>query len=332
MAGDALLEIEDLRVRLTTAHGPVDAVRGISFTLQAGETAGLVGESGCGKSLTAMSLMGLGPEHARIRGTVRFLGTEMTTLTERQWCAIRGKKIGMIFQEPMSALNPVHTVGHQIAEPLRLHMGLDRHAARKRAIELLDRVGIAHASRRVDAWPHQFSGGQRQRITIAMALACEPCLLIADEPTTALDVTVAGQILELIGELVRERHMALLMISHDLGVIANHVERTMVMYAGTIVESGPTAAVFRAPSHPYTQGLMGSRPQLSRNGATTPGARKRLPAIAGFVPRLHDLPEGCAFAPRCPRATDLCAAAPPPVWSREDHHRVACIHRSSATP
>lgn len=331
MTPPPLLDVAGLRVRFPALHGPVEPVRDVTFSLQAGETAGLVGESGCGKSMTALSLLGLWPDGAVVDGSIRFQGNEMRTLSETQWCSIRGKKIGIVFQEPASALNPVLTVGEQIAEPLRLHKRLGRNTARERAIELLDRVGISHARQRVDAWPHQFSGGQRQRIMIAIALACEPLLLIADEPTTALDVTVAGQILELIQELVRERHMALLIISHDLGVIANHVDRTLVMYAGRVVESGPTATVFRSPAHPYTRGLLGSRPQFNRQPDDIGLARKRLSTIPGTVPRLHDLPSGCAFAPRCPRATPLCASATPPSRPVSNGHQVSCIHAIEAS-
>ncbi|HXE51129.1 MAG TPA: ABC transporter ATP-binding protein, partial [Ramlibacter sp.] len=221
----ALLEVANLHVRLQTHRGPAYAVRDVSFTLERGETLGLVGESGCGKSITVMALMGLLPENAQVTGSIRFEGQELTTKSDAQMCEIRGNRIGMIFQEPMTALNPVHSIGRQVAEPLRLHRGLSTGAARKEAIALLDRVGIPDAARRIDAYPHQFSGGQRQRVTIAMALACGPDLLIADEPTTALDVTIQQQILELISDLVAERGMALMLISHDLGVIAQNVAR-----------------------------------------------------------------------------------------------------------
>ncbi|MBE2263930.1 MAG: ABC transporter ATP-binding protein [Burkholderiaceae bacterium] len=315
-----LLEVRDLGVRLRTHAGAVDAVRAVSFTLQRGETLGLVGESGCGKSLTALALMGLLPEGAVTSGSLRFQGEEMAAADDAHWCRLRGDRIGMVFQEPMTALNPVHTIGHQVAEPLRLHRGLSAQAARRQAVELLDRVGIPDAARRFDAWPHQFSGGQRQRITIAMALACSPDLLIADEPTTALDVTVASQILELIADLVRERGMALLLISHDLAVIARNVNRMLVMYGGMVVESGPTREVFTHRAHPYTQGLLASRPQLGPRAAGTDGRRARLASIAGSVPELQHLPPGCPFADRCNVALPHCPTTlPSPVRVREQH-------------
>ena len=315
-----LLEVQNLGLRLRTHAGPVDAVRGVSFTLQRGETLGLVGESGCGKSLTAMTLMGLHPEGASATGSLRFQGEEMMGQSETRWCALRGDRIGMVFQEPMSALNPVHTIGRQVAEPLRLHRNLSASAARSEAVALLDRVGIADAARRFDAWPHQFSGGQRQRITIAMALACGPDLLIADEPTTALDVTISGQILQLIRDLVRERDMGLILISHDLGVIAQNVSRMMVMYGGMVVESGPTREVFSRRAHPYTQGLFGSRPQLGPQVRSVGGARARLAAIPGNVPELRHLPAGCPFADRCAVASPACTGElPHPVNLGQDH-------------
>jgi peptide/nickel transport system ATP-binding protein len=299
-----LLEVQDLYVRLHTQRGPADAVRGVSFGLERGETLGLIGESGCGKSITALSLLGLLPDNAVVSGSIRFEQQELVAMDDAALQQLRGNRIGMIFQEPMTALNPVHTIGHQVAEPLRLHRGMSAKAARQQAVALLDRVGIADASRRCDAYPHQFSGGQRQRITIAMALACGPDLLIADEPTTALDVTIQGQILDLLSDLVLERGMALLLISHDLGVIAQNVSRMMVMYGGMVVESGPTPAVFAHMAHPYTRGLFGARPRL---GAAR-GAR--LTTIAGSVPELIDRHQAiwathtrrvaCAWTPRCP--------------------------------
>jgi peptide/nickel transport system ATP-binding protein len=314
-----LLEVRDLSVELRTHRGPAYAVRDVSFSLEPGETLGLVGESGCGKSMTAMALMGLLPEQARVSGSIVFEGRELVGMAERDLCALRGDRIGMIFQEPMTALNPVHTVGDQVAEPLRLHRGLARAAARKEAIALLDRVGIPEARRRIDAYPHQFSGGQRQRVTIAMALACGPDLLIADEPTTALDVTIQRQILELIRDIVAERRMALILISHDLGVIAQNVQRMLVMYGGSVVESGPTGSVFAHRRHPYTLGLFGARPGLrSARG-------QRLATIPGTVPELVDLPKGCAFAGRCRWTAPECHAALPPAIEVEDGHRVRCI-------
>ncbi len=294
-------------------------MRGVSFKLERGQTLGLIGESGCGKSITAMSLMGLLPENSVVTGSIRFDSQEMVGMNDAALRHLRGNRIGMIFQEPMTALNPVHTIGHQVAEPLRLHRGTDRAAARAQAIALLDRVGIADAARRIDAYPHQFSGGQRQRITIAMALACGPDLLIADEPTTALDVTIQGQILDLISDLVQERGMALLLISHDLGVIAQNVSRMMVMYGGTVAESGPTDKVFAHMAHPYTRGLFGARPQL---GAPR-GAR--LTTIPGTVPELVDLPQGCPFSERCAWAEPQCAQTLPAATDLGASHQASCL-------
>ncbi len=314
-----LLDVKNLSVQLQTQRGPADAVRDISFSLARGETLGLIGESGCGKSITALSLMGLLPENAVVRGSICFDGQELVGLPDETLCGLRGNRIGMVFQEPMTALNPVHTIGHQVAEPLRLHRGASRDDARKQAIALLDRVGIPNAAGRFDAYPHQFSGGQRQRITIAMALACGPDLLIADEPTTALDVTIQGQILDLISDLVQERGMALILISHDLGVIAQNVSRMMVMYGGSVVESGPTPRVFAHMAHPYTHGLFGARPRL---GAAR-GAR--LTTIAGTVPELVDLPAGCPFSDRCSFAVAQCAGQRPPVSQLEGGHTSSCF-------
>jgi peptide/nickel transport system ATP-binding protein len=314
-----LLEVENLGIRLTTSRGPAQAVREVSFSLRRGETLGLVGESGCGKSITALALMGLLPESAVIGGSIRLEGRELAGLADADYCKLRGNRISMIFQEPMTALNPMHTIGRQIAEPLRRHKNFSAAQARKEAIALLDRVGLPDAARRVDAYPHQFSGGQRQRITIAIALACQPDLLIADEPTTALDVTIQGQILDLIADLVAERGMAMILISHDLGVIAENVQRMMVMYGGTVVESGATDAVFSRMGHPYTQGLFRARPRL--------GARKgtRLKTIAGTVPELADLPAGCPFADRCPLVESRCRAALPAAVEVGGGHRVRCV-------
>jgi peptide/nickel transport system ATP-binding protein len=239
-----LLAVQDLRVTLQTARGPADALREVSFSMARGDTVGLIGESGCGKSITALALMGLLPEGAQVSGSIRFEGRELSTLPEEQLCRVRGNRIGMVFQEPMTALNPLHTVGRQIGESLRLHKGLSGAAARAQALRLLERVQLPQAAQRLDAYPHQLSGGQRQRVVIAIALACGPELLVADEPTTALDVTIQRQVLDLIRELVRQDGMGLLLISHDLGAMADSVAPLLVMYGGTVVESGPTAAVF----------------------------------------------------------------------------------------
>ena len=318
-----LLEVNNLSVQLQTQRGPAMAVRGVSFALERGDTLGLVGESGCGKSITAMALTGLLPEHAVTTGSIRFENKELLGLDDAALRKLRGNRIGMVFQEPMTALNPLHTIGQQVAEPLRLHQGLTKMQARARAIALLDRVGIASASQRFDAYPHQFSGGQRQRITIAMALACEPDLLIADEPTTALDVTIQAQILDLISELVQERGMALILISHDLGVIAQNTHHMMVMYGGNVVESGQTASIFQHMAHPYTRGLFGARPKL--------GAQRgvRLTTIAGTVPELVDLPPGCPFFERCAWADPACASALPQPRQLGIKHEASCLRLDS---
>ena len=315
----ALLAVQNLSVQLQTQRGPAKAVRELSFSLEKGQTLGLIGESGCGKSITAMALMGLLPERALTSGSIAFDGQELVGLPDATMRRLRGNRIGMIFQEPMTALNPVHTIGHQVAEPLMLHRGATARAARQQAIELLERVGITDAARRADAYPHQFSGGQRQRITIAMALACGPDLLIADEPTTALDVTIQGQILDLIADLVQERGMAMLLISHDLGVIAENVAHMMVMYGGRVMESGPTATVFAGMRHPYTRGLFGARPQLGAPSGT------RLNTIEGSVPELSDLAPGCPFAGRCPIAGPECAVTQPTAHTLAPGHVAHCL-------
>jgi len=320
VADDApLIAVDHLGIALDTSRGRVQAVREVSFALRRGETLGLVGESGCGKSITALALMGLLPDNASLSGSIKLEGRELAGLSDPDYCRLRGNRISMIFQEPMTALNPMHTIGRQVAEPLRRHTNLSGAEARRQAIALLDRVGLPDAARRADAYPHQFSGGQRQRVTIAMALACQPDVLIADEPTTALDVTIQRQILDLIAELVEERGMAMILISHDLGVIAENVQRMMVMYGGTVVESGATDSVFARMGHPYTQGLFRARPRL--------GARKgtRLRTIAGTVPELSDLPTGCSFADRCPIVIPRCRAALPVAADVGDGHRVRCI-------
>ena len=324
MSDPALLTVTDLCVTLQTARGPGDALRGVSFTIDRGETLGLIGESGCGKSITALALMGLLPEGAKVTGSIRLDGRELVGLDEGTLCTLRGRRIGMVFQEPMTALNPLHTVGHQIAEPLRLHLKLSASEARQRALQLLERVRVPQAARRLDAYPHQLSGGQRQRVVIAIALACGPDLLVADEPTTALDATVQREVLELISDLVAERGMGLLLISHNLAVVARAVRRLMVMYGGIVAEAGPTESVFERLAHPYTRALFKSRPRLGLPRGT------RLATIAGRVPELVDLPAGCPFADRCERVIDACRhAVPPPVavWSA---HIARCIRAHDA--
>ena len=314
-----LLEVADLQVTLPTAHGRQAALRSVSFALERGETLGLVGESGCGKSLTALALMGLLPEGADVRGSIRFQGQELTTLDDAALGRLRGDRLGMVFQEPMTALNPVHTVGAQIAESLRLHRGLGRDATRAEALRLLERVRLPQARERLDAYPHQLSGGQRQRVVIAIALACGPDLLIADEPTTALDATVQREVLDLLDELRREAGMALLLISHNLDVMAAHVRQLAVMYGGRIVEHGPTEAVFARRAHPYTRGLFAARPRLGLARGT------RLAMIPGRVPALHEMPPGCAFADRCALAMAACRAGPPLEQTVQDGHGVRCL-------
>ena len=315
----ALLEVDDLHIGLQTQRGPAEAVRGVSFALERGQTLGIVGESGCGKSITVMSLMGLLPGNAKVTGSIRFDGQELVGLPDKALCGIRGNRIGMVFQEPMTALNPLHTIARQVGEPLRIHRGMSRADARREVLALLERVGIPDAQAKLDAYPHQFSGGQRQRIGIAMALACGPDLLIADEPTTALDVTIQKQILDLIRGIVEERGRAMILISHDLGVIANNVQRMLVMYGGSVVESGPTAAVFAERAHPYTQGLFAARPALGAPRGT------RLATIPGSVPELVDLPPGCPFAGRCAFTADECHATRPLPVPLAQGHTVRCL-------
>ncbi|MES2718180.1 MAG: ABC transporter ATP-binding protein [Pseudomonadota bacterium] len=325
-----LLAVEDLRVTLNTPRGPADALRGISFELQRGQTLGLIGESGCGKSITALALMGLLPESARAAGSIRLDGRALLGLPEDDWCRLRGNRLAMVFQEPMTALNPLHRIGRQIAEPLRLHKGLSESAARAEALRLLERVQLPQAAQRLQAYPHQLSGGQRQRVVIAIALACGPDVLIADEPTTALDVTIQREVLDLIAQLVAEDGMALLLISHDLGVMAENVQRLLVMYGGTVVESGPTEAVFQQRAHPYTRGLFAARPQLGLRAAAGAGRRHRLTTIPGRVPELIDLPAGCGFAERCSLAQDACRAAPPPALQVAPGHLARCLRLDAA--
>ena len=311
--------MNQLRVTLQTARGPADALRDVSFSLDRGQKLGLIGESGSGKSITALALMGLLPEGALVKGSIAFDGSELTTLPEAALCKLRGARIGMVFQEPMTALNPLHTIGRQIAEPLRLHRGIGAGAARAEALRLLQRVQLPQAAQRLDAYPHQLSVGQRQRVVIAIALACGPDLLIADEPTTALDVTIQREVLDLIAELVQEDGMGLLLISHDLGVMADTVDRVMVMYGGTVAESGPTADVFAHLAHPYTRGLFAARPRLGLPRGT------RLATIAGRVPELADMPVGCPYADRCERVIDACRRGPPPPVPVGAAHEARCL-------
>lgn len=314
-----LLEVSHLRVDLHTHRGTAAAVRDMTFTLDRGETLGLIGESGCGKSMTALALMGLAPENATVSGSLKLEGRELIGLHDRDWRAIRGYQVAMIFQEPMTSLNPVHTVGFQITEAMRAH---DKRASaaelRERAVEALNRVRIPSPERRFDEYPHQLSGGMRQRVMIAMALACRPKLLIADEPTTALDVTVQAQILDLLRELQEETGMSIILITHDLGVVAEMADEVAVMYAGRVVERASAGAVFADPMHPYTLGLLGSVPRLDEE-------RETLLAIDGSVPPPFALPKGCRFHPRCPFATAECKSSQPPLREVVSGHSAACL-------
>ncbi len=313
-----LLRVRELTTTFRIPHGIVKAVDHVSFELRRGETLGIVGESGSGKSMTALSILRLVQPPGEIGGgPISFNGrSDLLELSERDMRRIRGAEIGFIFQEPMTALNPVYTIGDQIAEALRVHGRGTRAEARAKSIELLEAVKIPEPERRLRDYPHQLSGGMRQRVLIAIALACQPQLLIADEPTTALDVTIQAEILDLLHEMKERFHLALLLITHDLGVVAGHADRVAVMYAGKIVEQGPMRQIFESPKHPYTQGLLDSIP----GGA--PGQRLR--AIDGTVPNLANLPPGCAFEPRCPKRFDRCTSAPPPSYEVGPSQRARC--------
>ncbi|MBN9513831.1 MAG: ABC transporter ATP-binding protein [Alphaproteobacteria bacterium] len=325
MAEASILEVRDLHTQFRTLDGIVRAVDGVSFHVGRGETLGIVGESGCGKSVTAMSILRLiPPETGRIAaGSIKFEGEELTTLSDEAMKRLRGHRISMIFQEPMTSLNPVLTVGTQIAENVVRHLNVPWSAARDRAREMLDLVRIADARRRLDEYPHQLSGGMRQRVMIAMALSCDPQVLIADEPTTALDVTIQAQILDLMIELKEKTGTAIVLITHDLGVVAETTERVVVMYAGRKVEEAPVEALFAEPLHPYTRGLMRAIPRLDVE-ADAAGTRPRLQEIPGLVPILTKPIIGCAFAPRCGFATDRCRSEAPPLVEGGTGHTVAC--------
>ncbi|AOY96547.1 peptide ABC transporter ATP-binding protein [Cupriavidus sp. USMAA2-4] len=325
-AGTPLLEVQDLQVRFDTLSGPARSVNGVSYTVRAGETLGVVGESGCGKSVTALAIMRLlATPPARVRGSIRLRGTELLALSEREMRRIRGNRISMIFQEPMTSLNPVLTIGRQIGETVRLHQGASRAEARRRAIEMLRLVQIPEPERRVDEYPHQLSGGMRQRVMIALALACHPEVLIADEPTTALDVTIQAQILELVRRLQQELGMGVVMITHDLGVVAESCQRVVVMYAGRKVEEADVTELFDRPLHPYTRALMASMPSLNAGGG-------RLAEIPGLVPSPLQPQRGCAFAPRCALAEARCHQQAPALAESGAGHLVACFAVAAAHP
>jgi len=321
VAREALLSVEDLRVEFWTSRGTIYAVNGISFDIAPGETLGIVGESGCGKSVTALALLGILPRAGKVQtGSAQFGGRDLIKLSDSELRTVRGKEIAMIFQDPMTSLNPVLTIGRQIREPLETHFGMGRSEAEERAAELLDRVGIPHAPARLRDYPHQFSGGMRQRAMIAMALACQPKLLIADEPTTALDVTIQAQILDLLRELVADQGTALILITHDLGVVAGMCERVNVMYAGMFMETGTADHLFSHPRHPYTLGLLQSVPRLD-------AARKTpLHPIEGSPRDMLEPPQACPFAPRCRFEVEASRQSVPPLEMIEPGHKVACFN------
>jgi len=320
MSGSPLLQIEGLKVTFRGREKRIThAVDAVDLTLHHGMTLGLVGESGCGKSVTSLAVMGLLPRmQTEIAGRVRFEGIDLLALPDRQMRDLRGARLAMVFQEPMTSLNPSYTIGEQIIEAVVRHRGLSRRDARAHAIEMLRRVKIPAPEQRIDDYPHKLSGGMRQRVMMAIALSCEPQLLIADEPTTALDVTIQAQILDLLRELKATTLSAIILITHDLGVVAETCDEVAVMYAGEIVERAPVEAVFARPGHPYTVGLLGSIPRLDRRS-------ERLATVEGRVPDMTALPAGCRFAPRCPFAGEICVSAPPPLVPIGEHHWTRCV-------
>jgi len=330
----ALLEVSDLTVRFATEEDPVHAVDRVSFEVARGEVLAIVGESGCGKSVTTMSLLGLLPPTATVEGSARFDGgAELIGASESELRGIRGREISFIFQDPMTSLNPVFTVERQVGEVLRRHLDMSKARARERTIELLDLVGIPSPERRVDEYPHQLSGGMRQRVMIAMAIACEPKILIADEPTTALDVTIQAAVLDVLRELRQRLGMAIVLITHDLGVVADIADRVVIMYAGQKVEEAPVDELFAHPQHPYTLGLLGAAPRVRAPGAIVQSGngvkrhrRRRLTEIPGRVPALHAPPDHCPFADRCPRADERTRSEVPPLEMVRPDHLVACFH------
>src|SRR5258708_3339369 len=327
MASQTILQVDDLQTHFFTAVGTVRAVDGVSYDLKSGETLGVVGESGCGKGGSALSVRRLvaNPPGRIVGGAIRFEGKNLLELNDSEMERIRGNEISMIFQEPMTSLNPLFTIGRQVSEAIALHQGLSRREAMNRAVEMLRQVYIPEPERRVHAYPHQLSGGMRQRVMIAMALSCNPKVLIADEPTTALDVTIQAQILDLMRELQETYGTAIILITHDMGVVAENADRVVVMYAGRKVEEADANELFDNPGHPYTKGLLGSIPHLdtaARSGARRP----RLNEIKGMVPSPVNLPAGCSCAPRCGLATDQCRTAPPPLAQHRPGHWIACWH------
>ncbi|WP_117208764.1 ABC transporter ATP-binding protein [Allorhizocola rhizosphaerae] len=314
----SLLEVENLRVDFPTEDGVITAVRGVSYTLERGEALGIVGESGSGKSVTSLAILGLLPRTARVSGSVRFEGSELLGRSDNELSSYRGRHIAMIFQDPLASLNPVYTIGDQIIEAVLAHRDVGKDAARRRALELLDIVGIPHAAQRMHNYPHEMSGGMKQRVVIAIAMANDPDVIIADEPTTALDVTVQAQVLEALEAAREATGAALVLITHDLGVIAGHADRLCVMYAGRLVEQGTVEEVFYTPRMPYTLGLLGSLPRIDAR------THERLTPIVGAPPSLLDLPSGCPFRPRCPLAQPICAAEEPALFGVGKGHSAAC--------
>ncbi|GAA2003976.1 oligopeptide/dipeptide ABC transporter ATP-binding protein [Catenulispora subtropica] len=319
--GSAVLSVRDLTVTFPSDAGPVQAVRGVSYDLMPGEVLGIVGESGSGKSVSSMAVMGLLPKTARTTGSVRFRGRELLGLPEKEMTAVRGKRIAMIFQDPMTSLNPVYKIGWQLSEAVLAHHDVSKEVARKRSLELLEIVGIPSPDKRIDQYPHEFSGGMRQRVVIAIAMANDPDVIIADEPTTALDVTVQAQVLEALRAAQHETGAAMVLITHDLGVVAGQADRVLVMYAGKPVEIGPIDGIYYQPRMPYTVGLLGSLPRLDQR------TQEKLTPIPGTPPSVVNLPPGCPFAPRCPLKSDVCLRTEPsllPVLGAE--HQAACHH------
>ncbi len=325
-APQTLLQVRDLATHFRSEGRTIRAVDGVDFDIRKGETLGLVGESGCGKSVTALSIMRLIPDPPGriVRGRILLEGRDLLSLKESEMRRVRGNRISMIFQEPMTSLNPVFRVGHQIAEAAMLHLGLSRREAREKTVEMLARVEIPAPAERFHEYPHQISGGMKQRVMIAMALVCNPSLLIADEPTTALDVTIQAQILRLMRDLQAEFGMSILLITHDLGVVAQAAHRVAVMYAGNLVEAADVRSLFAAPLHPYTQALLESIPKLGEK-------RRRLPVIPGEVPDPAAFPPGCRFHPRCPRASEVCRKRPPEPVEHDGGRMVACWHAEAAS-